>query len=111
MDINLGSGGAGAGGGGRSYDLGDFGQSGGNGGGLVYLKALTDSLIITGDISVNGQTGGNGGWGGNGGIGQSGSSGCCSDPCQDCGEKTLFLWFRWRRRSRRWFRRRNYAIL
>ena len=43
LDIHLGSGGAGAGGGGRSYDLGDFGQSGGNGGGLVYLKALTDS--------------------------------------------------------------------
>ena len=33
LDIHLGSGGAGAGGGGRSYDLGDFGQSGGNGGG------------------------------------------------------------------------------
>ena len=31
LDIHLGSGGAGAGGGGRSYDLGDFGQSGGNG--------------------------------------------------------------------------------
>ena len=42
-----------------------------------------------GDISVNGATGDAGGWGGNGGIGQKSSSGCCSDPCQDCGEKTF----------------------
>ena len=46
---------------------------------MVYLNALTDSLIVMGDISVNGATGDAGGWGGNGGIGQNSSSGCCSD--------------------------------
>ena len=88
-DIDLGSGGAGASGGGRSYAKGIDGESGGAGGGMIFLKAISDSLIITGTITVNGENGGNGGWGGDGGIGQNSSSGCCSDPCQDCGEKTF----------------------
>ncbi len=89
MDISMGSGGGGAGGGGRSYSLGSSGYSGGAGGGLVMLTAYIDSLIVTGTISVNGADGGVGGEGGDGGIGQSGNTGCCSDPCNDCGEKTF----------------------
>ena len=89
MDIDLGSGGGGAGGGGRSYDQGTSGYSGGSGGGLVLLMAYTDSLIVTGLISVNGNNGSIGGNGGDGGVGQSSSTGCCSDPCNDCGEKTF----------------------
>ena len=83
-DISIGSGGAGAGGGGRSYSLGGTGSSGGSGGGLVLLNTYTDSLIITGSINVNGSSGGVGGFGGSGGE----SSKCCSDPCDDCGERT-----------------------
>ncbi len=89
MDIDLGSGGGGAGGGGRSYSLGTSGYSGGTGGGLIMLQAYTDSLIVAGLISVNGSSGGTGGSGGDGGVGQSSNTGCCSDPCNDCGEKTF----------------------
>jgi hypothetical protein len=83
-DIDLGSGGAGGGGGGRSYDVGLAGGKGGNGGGLVQLVA-SDSIKITGKISVNGENGSNGGDAGNGGI----STNCCSDGCDDSGEATL----------------------
>lgn len=83
-DIDLGSGGAGAGGGGRSYESGLDGLRGGNGGGLVILKA-TDDLQIEGDISVNGEDGKVGGHAGNGGA----TSKCCSDLCDDCGEATF----------------------
>ncbi|MBM78105.1 MAG: hypothetical protein CL846_06450 [Crocinitomicaceae bacterium] len=89
LDIDLGSGGGGAGGGGRSYSKGVDGNNGGSGGGMVYLNALSDSLIVTGSIIVNGEDGDWGGYGGDGGTGQSSSSGCCSDPCNDCGEKTF----------------------
>ena len=89
FDIDLGSGGGGSGGGGRSYSKGTEGADGGDGGGMVYLNALADSLIVTGAIIVNGSDGGIGGFGGDGGTGQSSSSGCCSDPCNDCGEKTF----------------------
>ncbi len=83
-DISIGSGGAGAGGGGRSYTLGSTGGVGGYGGGMVLLNAYTDSLTITGLISANGTYGGSGGVGGSGGE----SPKCCSDPCDDCGERT-----------------------
>lgn len=89
LDIALGSGGGGAGGGGRSYALGTDGGVGGAGGGMVYLNALSDSLIVSGSIVVNGAEGDWGGFGGDGGTGQSSTSGCCSDPCNDCGEKTF----------------------
>jgi hypothetical protein len=89
FDIDMGSGGGGSGGGGRSYSKGTQGADGGDGGGMVYLNALADSLIVTGTIIVNGANGGLGGFGGDGGTGQSSSSGCCSDPCNDCGEKTF----------------------
>ncbi|MFN5983872.1 MAG: T9SS type A sorting domain-containing protein [Fluviicola sp.] len=81
MDIHLGSGGAGAGGGGRSFDIGLGGGTGGSGGGLVILES-TDTLVVTGTITVNGE---NGGQGGNGGE----SPKCCSDGCDNCGEATL----------------------
>lgn len=88
-EIYLGSGGGGSGGGGRSYSQGSSGNSGGSGGGLVSLTAYTDSLIITGSISVNGANGSTGGVGGNGGIGtDSGGGGCCWDGNYDCGEDT-----------------------
>lgn len=83
-DIDLGSGGAGAGGGGRSYEIGMNGLRGGNGGGLIILKA-TQELLVSGDISVNGEDGKNGGQAGSGGA----SSKCCSDLCDDCGEATF----------------------
>lgn len=83
-DINLGSGGAGAGGGGRSFDIGLNGNTGGAGGGLVKLFA-TDTMIVTGLISVIGENGHIGGNGGNGGQ----SPHCCSDGCDDCGEATF----------------------
>lgn len=83
-DIDLGSGGGGAGGGGRSYYAGEAGLKGGNGGGMIKLIA-TDTLIITGNISVNGQDGLQGGKGGNGDK----SPDCCSDLCNDCGERTF----------------------
>lgn len=83
-DIDLGSGGAGAGGGGRSYYVGEAGLRGGNGGGMVKLVA-TDTLIITGSITANGEDGKQGGKGGNGDQ----SPDCCSDLCNDCGEKTF----------------------
>ncbi len=83
-DIDLGSGGAGAGGGGRSYYVGENGSSGGNGGGMIKLVA-NDTLIVTGTLSVNGQIGGAGGKGGNGDR----TSDCCSDACNDCGERTF----------------------
>jgi hypothetical protein len=83
-DIELGSGGAGAGGGGRAYATGLQGATGGAGGGLVKLIA-TDTIKITGIITVNGGNGGQGGQGGNGGI----SPKCCSDGCDDAGEETL----------------------
>ncbi|GEM_PF-691016 len=89
MDIDLGSGGGGAGGGGRSYSQGTSGFTGGDGGGLVLLMAYTDSLIVEGLISANGDNGAAGGDGGDGGTGQSSNTGCCSDPCNDCGEKTF----------------------
>lgn len=83
-DIDLGSGGAGAGGGGRAFDLGLVGNNGGSGGGMVKLFA-TDTLIVSGFISVNGKNGLLGGGAGNGGQ----SPKCCSDNCDDCGETTL----------------------
>ncbi len=88
-DIDLGSGGGGSGGGGRSYAKGTDGTQGGSGGGMVYLNALADSLIVTGSIITNGADGDWGGFGGDGGTGQSSNTGCCSDPCNDCGEKTF----------------------
>jgi hypothetical protein len=83
-DIQLGSGGAGAGGGGRSFYFGTDGSLGGNGGGLIFLKA-TNSLTITGAISVNGQ---DGSYGGSGGSGDA-TDDCCSDGCNDCAERTF----------------------
>lgn len=83
-DIQIGSGGAGAGGGGRSHYTGTSGARGGSGGGMVYLFAEED-LSITGIISVNGE---DGSFGGNGGSGDEGED-CCSDGCNDCGEKTF----------------------
>lgn len=83
-DIDLGSGGGGAGGGGRSYYVGEAGLRGGNGGGMVKLVA-SDTLIVTGTISANGEDGNKGGNGGNGDQ----SPDCCSDLCNDCGEKTF----------------------
>lgn len=83
-DIDLGSGGAGAGGGGRSFYVGENGGAGGNGGGMIKLVA-TDTLIVTGTLSVNGQDGAAGGKGGNGDR----TSDCCSDACNDCGERTF----------------------
>lgn len=83
-DIALGSGGAGSGAGGRSYYLGTDGTAGGAGGGMVFLKA-TNSLSITGTITVLGENGGNGG---NGGSGDA-TADCCSDPCNGCDERTF----------------------
>lgn len=83
FDIDLGSGGAGSGGGGRSTNTGTAGSRGGNGGGMVFLRA-ENSLIVTGLISVKGENGLNGGNGGNGDA----SPGCCSDGCDGCDEKT-----------------------
>ena len=83
-DIALGSGGAGAGGGGKSASNGAVGASGGAGGGLVALYA-TGHLTVAGNISVNGQLGGAGGNGGAGGT----TTDCCSDGCNECGERTF----------------------
>lgn len=83
-DIDLGSGGAGAGGGGRSHYFGTNGGDGGAGGGLVFLKA-TNSLTITGNISVNGEDGTYGGAGGSGDA----TADCCSDGCNGCDERTF----------------------
>lgn len=84
QDTDLGSGGAGAGGGGRSFDTGLGGANGGAGGGLVLLYA-TNSLTISGTVTVNGEDGQDGGSGGNGGE----TAKCCSDGCDDCGEANL----------------------
>lgn len=83
-DIQKGSGGAGAGGGGRSHYLGTAGDKGGNGGGLVFLKA-TNHIHISGSISVNGENGSHGGAGGSGDA----TSDCCSDGCNGCDERTF----------------------
>ena len=83
-DIALGSGGAGSGGGGKSASNGAAGGAGGAGGGLVVLRA-DGNLTVAGNISVNGVIGTAGGNGGNGGT----SSRCCSDACNDCGERTF----------------------
>lgn len=83
-DLEPGSGGGGAGGGGRSFYQGSNGNRGGNGGGAVKLVA-TDTLIVTGTIRVNGEDGQAGGTGGNGDE----TTDCCSDGCNDCGERTL----------------------
>jgi len=83
-DIALGSGGAGAGGGGKSASNGVVGLSGGAGGGLVALYA-SGQLTVAGNISVNGQVGGAGGDGGAGGT----TTDCCSDGCNECGERTF----------------------
>lgn len=83
-DIDLGSGGAGAGGGGKSNGNGGVGSAGGNGGGLIALYS-TGSMQVLGNLSVNGTVGGAGGSGGNGGT----TSDCCSDGCNDCGERTF----------------------
>lgn len=82
-DIALGSGGAGSGGGGKSASNGSTGGIGGAGGGRIDLSATGD-LTVSGNISVNGQTGGAGGVGGSGGT----TSDCCSDACNECGERT-----------------------
>jgi hypothetical protein len=84
FDISLGSGGAGAGGGGRSYYLGGDGVRGGNGGGLVFLKA-EQTVAISGTITVNGEAGS---YGGNGGSGDA-TTDCCSDGCNGCDERTF----------------------
>jgi hypothetical protein len=83
FDIDLGSGGAGSGGGGRSTNAGTSGSRGGNGGGIIFLKA-ENSLIVSGFITAKGENGLNGGNGGNGDA----SPGCCSDGCDGCDEKT-----------------------
>ena len=83
-DIDLGSGGAGAGGGGRSFNEGVNGSRGGNGGGMIYLKAQQD-LTVTGSLLVNGESGLAGGKGGNGDA----TSDCCSDGCNGCDESTF----------------------
>ncbi|MBI1289609.1 MAG: T9SS type B sorting domain-containing protein [Flavobacteriales bacterium] len=83
-DIDLGSGGAGAGGGGRSAGNGTAGTAGGAGGAKVALYA-SGSLTVAGNISVNGATSGPGGNGGAGGT----TTDCCSDACNDCGERTF----------------------
>lgn len=83
-DIDLGSGGAGGGGGGRSFYVGENGAQGGHGGGMIKLNA-SDSLVVSGTLSVNGQNGGAGGKGGNGDR----TSDCCSDACNDCAERTF----------------------
>lgn len=84
FDINLGSGGAGSGGGGRSYYLGTDGIRGGNGGGLIFLKA-EQSISVTGTLTVNGE---DGSYGGNGGSGDA-TADCCSDGCSGCDERTF----------------------
>lgn len=84
FDIQLGSGGAGAGGGGRSHYLGTDGESGGRGGGLVFLKA-ENSLSVSGTITVNGE---DGKYGGSGGSGDA-TADCCSDGCNGCDERTF----------------------
>lgn len=83
-DIAIGSGGAGSGAGGRSFYLGTNGTSGGAGGGMVFLKA-SNSLSITGTITVLGTAGGNGGNGGGGDA----TADCCSDGCNGCDERTF----------------------
>ncbi len=83
-DIELGAGGAGGGGGARSFDVGLTGNEGGAGGGMVKLFA-TDTIKVSGTVTVNGKNGQTGGDGGNGGQ----SPKCCTDPCDDCGETTL----------------------
>lgn len=82
-DINKGSAGAGAGGGGKSAGNGGFASNGGNGGGLISLNS-TGPLSVLGTVSASGAAGGSGGTGGNGGI----TTDCCSDPCNECGERT-----------------------
>lgn len=84
QDIDLGSGGAGAGGGGRSFYVGNNGNRGGNGGGAITLIG-TDTLIITGTLSAAGENGLAGGKGANGDK----TGDCCSDGCNDIGEKTF----------------------
>lgn len=84
MDIQKGSGGAGAGGGGRSHYLGTIGDKGGNGGGMVFLKAA-DHIEISGSISVDGE---DGSYGGSGGSGDA-TADCCSDGCSGCDERTF----------------------
>lgn len=83
-DIDLGSGGGGASGGGRSATVGVAGAAGGNGGGKVVLNSAT-TVVISGNVSASGTGGGSGGNGGNGGT----TSDCCSDTCNDCGERTF----------------------
>ncbi|MCB0754719.1 MAG: gliding motility-associated C-terminal domain-containing protein [Flavobacteriales bacterium] len=83
-DIDLGSGGAGAGGGGKSATNGASGSAGGAGGGMIVLNT-PGQLTVAGTISVNGETTGAGGAGGNGGT----TSDCCSDGCNECGERTF----------------------
>lgn len=51
---------------------------------MVFLKA-TNSLSITGTITVLGENGGNGG---NGGSGDA-TADCCSDGCNGCDERTF----------------------
>lgn len=82
-DIDKGSGGAGAGGGGKSASNGAFASNGGNGGGLIILNS-TGVLSVLGTVSASGSTGGAGGAGGNGGI----TTDCCTDACNECGERT-----------------------
>lgn len=83
-DIDLGSGGAGAGGGGKSATDGTSGAAGGAGGALVALYA-SGNMTVAGNISVEGATSGPGGVGGNGGT----TTDCCSDGCNECGERTF----------------------
>lgn len=84
FDIDMGSGGGGAGGGGRSFDPGLSGGNGGAGGGMVKLIS-TQSIVVSGTISVNGESGASGGNGGSGGA----TADCCGDGCNDCGERTV----------------------
>lgn len=85
QDIDLGSGGAGSGGGGKSASNGGFGADGGAGGGLIVLNS-SGALTVAGTVSVNGETSSaSGGNGGNGDV----STDCCSELCNDCGERTF----------------------
>lgn len=86
-DIQIGSGGAGAGGGGRSFHPGTTGARGGNGGGVIVLRA-TDTLIVSGQLNANGENGQNSQNEGNGGNGDK-TTNCCSDGCPDPGERTV----------------------
>ncbi len=83
-DIDLGSGGAGAGGGGKSAGNGSAGIRGGAGGALVAIYA-SGTMTVAGNISVDGETSGAGGTGGSGGT----TTDCCSDACNECGERTF----------------------